>query len=331
MNIQITELKNSITSEFFERTLIDIACIKSGILKKNFVNNKKMFFDFEEIKGGIPLAIPFIPELLFSEDLFEIDKEDYSRIIFGNNSQNYIGTKLSYFTKYFVKKVKIKPYYEIAIKKYINEIFDTKLKISELKDKYSDLGAFQTRNIPHQGHEKIIEMMLEHCNAVVINPIIGPKKPGDVNSEKLKYIYDKLLKPKFKKRIFFIPIRANMFYAGPREAIHHCQIREWLGFTHFSIGRDHAGSDNFYHPKAATKIILRNNNLFKLKILNHDGAYFCKKCRKVLLKGTCSHKGNFLEEISGSEFRSHLKKNKIYKFASKEIAYWAAKNYNSLF
>ena len=125
MNIQIKDLKNTLNSEFVERTLIDIACIKSGILKKNFVNNKKKFFDFEEIKEGIPLAIPFIPELLFSEDLFEIDKEDYSRIIFGHNSQNYIGTKLSYFTKYFVKKLKIKHYYEIAIKKYINEIFDT--------------------------------------------------------------------------------------------------------------------------------------------------------------------------------------------------------------
>ena len=41
--------------------------------------------------------------------------------------------------------------------------------------------------------KKIIEMMLEnHCDAVIINPIIGPKKPGDVNSEKLKYIYENL-------------------------------------------------------------------------------------------------------------------------------------------
>ena len=173
MNIQIKERKNTLNSEFFERTLIDIACIKSGILKKNFVNNKKKFFNFEALQKGIPLAIPFIPELLFSDDLFEIDKENYSRIIFGNNSQNYIGTELSYFTNFFVKKVKVKPYYEKIIKRYINEILDTKLKISELKEKYCHLGAFQTRNIPHQGHEKIIEMMLEHCNAVVINPNIS--------------------------------------------------------------------------------------------------------------------------------------------------------------
>ena len=105
MNIQIKERKNTLNSEFFERTLIDIACIKSGILKKNFVNNEKIFFDFKEFQKGIPIAIPFIPELVFSNDLFEINKEDYSRIIFGNNSQNYVGTKLSYFTNYFVKKI----------------------------------------------------------------------------------------------------------------------------------------------------------------------------------------------------------------------------------
>ena len=26
-----------------------------------------------------------------------------------------------------------------------------------------------------------------------------------------------------------------MFYAGPREALHHTLIREWLGFSHFSL------------------------------------------------------------------------------------------------
>ena len=31
------------------------------------------------------------------------------------------------------------------------------------------------------------------------------------------------------------------------KAIHHCIMREWLGFSNFSVGRDHAGSDNFYN------------------------------------------------------------------------------------
>ena len=42
-----------------------------------------------------------------------------------------------------------------------------------------------------------------------------------------------------------------MFYAGPREAVHHTKIREKLGFEYFSIGRDHAGANNAYDPAAA--------------------------------------------------------------------------------
>ena len=38
------------------------------------------------------------------------------------------------------------------------------------------IGAFQTRNILHLGHELIINEMLEFCDHVVINPVLGPKK-----------------------------------------------------------------------------------------------------------------------------------------------------------
>ncbi len=331
MNFQINKIKNFIDTSFIDRILIDIACIESGIFENNFVDSKKKFFEFAELKKGIPLAIPFISEILESSDFYSLTLKDYSNIIFGVNSKNYIGTKLSYKTNIFVKNFKIKANYRKIIKKYIKEILETKSKISELKQKFKNIGAFQTRNIPHLGHEKIIEVMLDNCDAVIINPIIGPKKPGDVNSQKLEFLYDNILKPRFNNRIFFIPIRANMFYAGPREAIHHCIMREWLGFTNFSVGRDHAGSDNFYEPNAAKQVLIKNQDNFKIKILNHNGAYFCKKCNKILLKGTCSHSEDGLEEISGSAFRYALKHNKTYKYASTDIFNWASKNIKSLF
>ena len=331
MNFQIKEYKNSIDTSFLDRILIDIACIESGIFKSNFIDCKKKFFQFLDLTKGIPLTIPFIPDIIESSDFYDLTVEEYSNIVFGENSQNYIGTKLSYKTNVFVKNYKIKVKYKKRIKGYINEILETKSKISEFKDKFKKLGAFQTRNIPHLGHEKIIEVMLENCDAVVINPIIGPKKHGDVNTQKLGFIYDNILKPRFNNKIFFIPIRANMFYAGPREAIHHCIMREWLGFTNFSIGRDHAGSDNFYNPQAAKQTIIKNQDNFNIKILNHNGAYFCEECNKILLKGSCSHSDENLKEISGSDFRNALRHRKIYKFASTDVFNWASKNFKSLF
>ena len=57
-------------------------------------------------------------------------------------------------------------------------------------------------------------------------------------------------------------------------------MREWLGFTNFSVGRDHAGSDNFYEPQAAKHTIIKNQDNFNINILYHNGAYFCEECKK---------------------------------------------------
>ena len=157
MNIQTLNHKNSIDSNFIERILIDIACIESGLLKENFADKKKRFFEFSELKRGIPLTIPFIPQILDTAEFFQLSVEDFSKIIFGKNSLNYIGTKLCYKTNFFVKNYKIKSDYKKKIKSFINEIYETKFQISELKEKFNYLGAFQTRNIPHLGHEKLLK------------------------------------------------------------------------------------------------------------------------------------------------------------------------------
>ena len=331
MNIQFFEYSTKFDSDFIERTLIDIACIESGMLTKNKIDNKKKFFDFINLNKGIPIAVPYIPEILDSNSIFKIGMSDYSNIIYGKKSEEYIGTKLSYSTNLFVSNYKIKSEYRVIIDNYIKEILDTKFKISQLKDKYKTIGAFQTRNIPHLGHEKIIEMMLDHCDLVVINPILGPKKPDDLNTERLKFIYNNILKPRFNNRILFIPLRANMFYAGPREALHHTLIREWLGFSHFSVGRDHAGSDNFYRPEEAKNTLKRYQDLFNIKILYHNGAYFCKSCNKIILKGSCKHNFYELKEVSGSKLRNCLKNNKTYEYASKDVQHWSKQNIKTLY
>tara|TARA_B100000003_G_scaffold187822_1_gene183749 strand:+ start:221 stop:1216 length:996 start_codon:yes stop_codon:yes gene_type:complete len=331
MNIQFSECSTKFDNDFIERALIDIACIESGMLKNNKIYNKKNFFDFSNLKKGIPILVPYIPEILVSSSIFKIGISDYSNVIFGKKSEKYIGTKLSYSTNLFVSNFKIRSTYRIIIDNYVKEILDTKFKISQLRNKYKTIGAFQTRNIPHLGHEKIIEMMLAHCDVVVINPILGPKKPGDLNTERLKFIYDNILKTRFNNRILFIPLRANMFYAGPREALHHTLIREWLGFSHFSVGRDHAGSDDFYKPEEAKNTLKSYQDLFNIKILYHNGAYFCKSCNKIILKGDCKHLASELKEVSGSKLRNCLNNNKTYKYASKDVQDWSKENIKTLY
>ena len=46
MNIHFFECLTKFDSDFIERTLIDIACIESGMLAKNKIDNKKSFLIF---------------------------------------------------------------------------------------------------------------------------------------------------------------------------------------------------------------------------------------------------------------------------------------------
>ena len=75
-----------------------------------------------------------------------------------------------------------------------------------------------------------------------------------------------------------------MFYAGPTEAIHHAILRKNLGFTHFSVGRDHAGSNNIYPEQNAPMLAKKYSKNIGIDIITHQGAAFCKNVIKQLLK-----------------------------------------------
>ena len=110
-----------------------------------------------------------------------------------------------------------------------------------------------------------------------------------------------------------------MFYAGPREAVHHALIRQRIGFDQFTVGRDHAGADNVYKPEMAANLVDQNRKRLKINVLTHAGAAFCKDCDKVILVGDCSHSFERRLDISGSAFRESLKEKKLFKFADKQM------------
>jgi len=43
------------------------------------------------------------------------------------------------------------------------------------------LVGCQTRNAPHRAHEYLHEAALELCDGLVIQPLVGSKKVGDLN------------------------------------------------------------------------------------------------------------------------------------------------------
>tara|TARA_B100000131_G_scaffold297351_1_gene316021 strand:- start:137 stop:1138 length:1002 start_codon:yes stop_codon:yes gene_type:complete len=322
--MQITKYINFLNKvqklENNSRYLIDYANITNNDLKyqKNFFNSDNLEIFNERIYTGIPLLIPANTGLFIYRNKFTYDKKKYLKIVYNFNSEKHEPSKNLNLGNEFLslpipKKKHLKTIQQI--RKYNSNI---KNKINTLRKKFKFLAAFQTRNIPHSGHEEIIKYLLTKTNHVVINPLIGPKKSGDLTPKALYFAF-RYLKKYYGDKISFFPIIANMFYAGPREAMHHANIREQFGFTHFAVGRDHAGHGNLYKYDLAPKKIRKHNEKFLINLITHFGSYWSKKHDKIVVLKTNVRNKKDLVGISGSEFRKCLKKKLLYKFARKSL------------
>lgn len=314
-------------------SLINVANIRSLLLCKNSVKSAEDFSKFADKTKGIPILIP-ADKKLFSfkqKDVFSLPKEQVLNTIYNISDENYAGFRHAFSQFTFLAHFKVKGAYELYVKQMVKQNLDTIDYVNSLKKKFKHIGAFQTRNIPHFGHEKIIQRMLEFCDHVVVNPVIGPKKKGDVTVDCLRDVFNYLTNSKYEEKISFKPIFANMFYAGPREAMHHAQMRQRMGFKHFTVGRDHAGAENVYQPDAATEFIKINKHKIKIDVMLHKGAAFCSQCKKVILINDCDHPSKVMSDISGTDFRSSIMKECLFNLADKEMQTYLFKNNKDIF
>ena len=123
--------------------------------------------------------------------------------------------------------------------------------------------AFQTRNPMHRIHEELTKRAAaEVGGSLLIHPVVGLTKPGDVDHYTRVRIYRALMDHYYDKSstvLSLLPLAMRM--AGPREALWHAIIRRNYGATHFIVGRDHAGpgvdslGKPFYGPYEAQEMV----------------------------------------------------------------------------
>jgi len=300
-----------------EKSIIDKSNLDQNLFIQDvFLNNKHLNRVYKNKYLGFPILLNKNESCFKNKkNFFNVIDTDFADYIYNDKKIEYSQTKE--FLKQgniFCEDATLKKKY-IPVYNFINKHnLGLKNYINKLKKKNLIVSAFQTRNVPHFGHELIIEKLLHNSDIVIINPVIGPKKKGDFTSYALGKIFNYLSLKKYNKKIKYYPVIANMFYSGPREAMHHIILRERLGFDLFTVGRDHAGTDNFYNKFDAINTVKRFNNKFKIKVLAHKGTYFCKKCKKVTFYESCLHKKS-LETISGSKFRKCISNKIIYDHA----------------
>tara|TARA_Y100000994_G_scaffold39793_1_gene30727 strand:- start:10631 stop:11647 length:1017 start_codon:yes stop_codon:yes gene_type:complete len=264
------------------------------------------------LNSGFSYIPVLIPAFNSETDTYEIDESLIADTLFLSNKA-YVGYRnfMAFGNRFLTCMPDINDRAQVIISHNLN----VKTFVSTLKSKGNTICAFQTRNIPHNGHIKILEYLLEVCDHVVINPVIGIKKPGDtlipVLKEAYEYVITNILKT---QKLHYVPVYADMYYAGPREAAHHALIRQNLGFTHFSVGRDHAGAENLFHPEDAVNFISEIKSDLEIEVFTLPGAYYCNSCMGITIKDCCADFANSSskENISGTDLRNSINNQSHY-------------------
>jgi sulfate adenylyltransferase len=184
---------------------------------------------------------------------------------------------------------------------------------------HDNVVAFQTRNPLHRIHEELTKRAAaEVKGSLLVHPVVGMTKPGDVDHYTRVRTYKALVDNYYDKKdtlLSLLPLAMRM--AGPKEALLHAIIRRNHGVNHFIVGRDHAGPGNdstgkpFYGPYDAQTLMTQYEAELGVKMVPFEMlVYLPDEQRYVEEKDV--PKGAKPLNISGTQVRDdYLAKGKL--------------------
>ncbi len=172
--------------------------------------------------------------------------------------------------------------------------------------------AFQTRNPMHRAHQELTLRAAKDVEAnLLIHPVVGMTKPGDVDHYTRVRCYQALLPryPKNTAMLSLLPLAMRM--GGPREAVWHAIIRKNYGCTHLIVGRDHAGPGEdssgkpFYGPYDAQEMLEKYQGELCVEMVPFKMMVYVQDLDKYIPIDEVPEDTKALS-ISGTELRARL-------------------------
>ncbi|KAI0464541.1 hypothetical protein LJB42_002156 [Komagataella kurtzmanii] len=173
--------------------------------------------------------------------------------------------------------------------------------------------AFQTRNPMHRAHRELtVRAARANLANVLIHPVVGLTKPGDIDHHTRVKVYQEIIKkyPNGMAQLSLLPLAMRM--AGDREAVWHAIIRKNYGASHFIVGRDHAGPGknsagvDFYGPYDAQELVEKYKDELDIQVVPFRMVTYLPDEDRYAPIDTVKE-GTRTLNISGTELRKRLR------------------------
>lgn len=173
--------------------------------------------------------------------------------------------------------------------------------------------AFQTRNPLHRAHQELTFRAAREAQAnLLIHPVVGMTKPGDVDHFTRVRCYEAVLDKYPSATTHLSLLNLAMRMAGPREAVWHGIIRRNHGLTHMIVGRDHAGpgknsqGQDFYGPYDAQELFRKHQADIGVEMVDFKQMVYVQERAQYEPRDEVEEGATILD-ISGTELRRRLR------------------------
>jgi sulfate adenylyltransferase len=172
--------------------------------------------------------------------------------------------------------------------------------------------AFQTRNPMHRAHFELTRRAALATGAgLLLHPVVGATKPGDIDSETTVRCIQALMHryEPGSAMLSLLPLAMRM--GGPREALLHGIIRRNYGCTHLIVGRDHAGpgadrdGKPFYDPYDAQRLFKAHEADLGMTMVPFNAMVY-DATDETYVEDSALPAGHTARSISGTQLRKML-------------------------
>ncbi len=251
------------------------------------------------------------------EEAYEWDRREVARKVFGTEDERHpLVAEMARWGSVNIsgrlRVLDLPPHFDFR---------DLRLTPSQCRARLEEIGAgnvvaFQTRNPLHRVHEEMTKRAAAMVDgALLLHPVVGLTKPGDVDHYTRVRTYRALASRYYDPTaiiLALLPLAMRM--GGPREALWHAIIRRNHGANHLIVGRDHAGpgADSsgrpFYGPYDAQEQVQEHSEELGVRVVPFQELVYIpeKDCYEEASRVPA---GTATASISGTQVREEYLNN----------------------